>query len=178
MIPNTKYLFILKAAMDKEFNIGSGNKLPWKLPNEMKNFKKDIKSFPLVMGRNTCESIKKPLNDKPNYVLTSNKHYKREGFITVNSISDLMSIIPKDEIIYVIGGESIYRAFLQLGFMHPHSVAVNAELTIIDNVYPDCDSKFPMNLINEYKYSADYKAEGRDGDVFWKERFYYKPIGR
>lgn len=178
MFPKINYFFMLKVAMDQEFNIGKGNKLPWKIPSEMRNFKRDIKDYPLVMGRNTCESIKKPLNNHPNYVLTSNKDYHKEGFITINSINQLMDIVPKGKMVYVIGGAKIYEAFLKLGDMHSHTVTVNAEITTIHNTYPDCDSKFPMELIEKYKYTAMDKTEGYDSGVYWKERFYYKELGK
>ena len=57
----------LIAAMAEERVIGIDNSLPWKLPNDMKWFRKQTMGKPIVMGRKTFESFgAKPLPGRTN----------------------------------------------------------------------------------------------------------------
>ena len=55
--------------------IGAGNKIPWRLPEDFKWFKKLTTGNVVVMGRKTFESIGKPLPDRETIVLS------RSGFV-------------------------------------------------------------------------------------------------
>ena len=52
--------------------IGSNNKLPWYLPDDLKNFRKLTENKVVIMGRKTYESIGKPLPNRINIVVSSN----------------------------------------------------------------------------------------------------------
>ena len=41
--------------------IGKHNQIPWNLPNDLKFFKNKSWGMPVIMGRNTYESLEKPL---------------------------------------------------------------------------------------------------------------------
>ena len=58
------------AAMSLNRVIGSGNKIPWHLPEDFKWFKKMTTGQVIVMGRKTFESIGKPLPNRTTIVLT------------------------------------------------------------------------------------------------------------
>ena len=58
------------AAMSENRVIGSGNKIPWHLPEDFKWFKKMTTGNVVVMGRKTFESIGKPLPNRKSLVLT------------------------------------------------------------------------------------------------------------
>ena len=51
-------------AQDEEGLIGIGNKLPWRLPEELAFFKVLTGSGTLLMGRKTYQGIGKPLQNK------------------------------------------------------------------------------------------------------------------
>ena len=72
--------FTLVAAFDKNRLIGADNDLPWYLPADLKIFKKNTLNKPILMGRKTCESLKKPLPQRVNWVLSRQQNYHREGF--------------------------------------------------------------------------------------------------
>lgn len=60
----------LIAALSKNHIIGNKNKIPWVLPNDLSWFKSITLNKPVVMGRLTWESIKKPLKDRLNIVVS------------------------------------------------------------------------------------------------------------
>ncbi len=59
--------------------IGRDNKLPWYLPNDLKYFKQVTLGKPIVMGRNTWESLKRPLPGRTNIVISRQADYVAEG---------------------------------------------------------------------------------------------------
>ncbi len=86
----------LIAAASENMGIGKNNALPWRLKAEMKYFtrmtidtKDPSKKNAVIMGRKTYESIPakhRPLNDRINIILTSNKDYEApEGVILCQS---------------------------------------------------------------------------------------------
>lgn len=106
----------LIAAVDSNWAIGYQNKLLVSIPDDMKLFRNTTQGHVVVMGRKTLESFPngRPLKNRVNVVLTSDKSYKVEGAIVVHSLDELDAELEKydsDEI-YVIGGESIYRQLL------------------------------------------------------------------
>ena len=58
------------AAMSLNRVIGSGNKIPWYLPEDFKWFKQATMGNVVVMGRKTFESLGKPLPNRKNLILT------------------------------------------------------------------------------------------------------------
>ena len=70
----------------------------------------------VVMGRNTLESFpgQKPLKGRTNIVLSRNREYRPVGAIVVHGGDELKEELKKYTIqeIYLIGGEHVYRAFL------------------------------------------------------------------
>ncbi|MBI4724142.1 MAG: dihydrofolate reductase [Rhodomicrobium sp.] len=51
--------------------IGRGSKLPWRLGSDLKRFRQLTMGHPLIMGRQTFESIGKPLDGRDSIVVTS-----------------------------------------------------------------------------------------------------------
>ena len=132
-------------AHESKRGIGYLNSLPWNIPKDMKYFKKVtchvtsiLDKNVVVMGRNTWESIPKkfrPLSDRVNVVLTSNKNYKvPEGVFLVHSLDQVRSII-KNRNSFIIGGESLYRQFI--------NEADKIYSTEIYYNYKSCDKFFP-----------------------------------
>ncbi|MGV2480237.1 UNVERIFIED_CONTAM: dihydrofolate reductase, partial [Salmonella enterica subsp. enterica serovar Weltevreden] len=60
----------LIAAMDEQRLIGRDNALPWRLPNDLKFFKRTTLGKTVLMGRKTWESLGRPLPERENWVLT------------------------------------------------------------------------------------------------------------
>ena len=106
----------LIVAVDKNWAIGNDNKLLVSIPQDMKFFRETTMGKVVVMGRKTLESFPggQPLKKRTNIVLTRDKNYSVKDAIVVHNIEELLEELKKyeQEEIYVIGGESIYRALL------------------------------------------------------------------
>ena len=102
----------ITVGMDKNRLIGRGNRLPWKLPADMKHFRRHTLGKPVLMGRKTFESIGKPLSKRTNIILTYARDYRAEGCIVTHSIEEALDTASGCEEIMIIGGVSIYTVFL------------------------------------------------------------------
>lgn len=98
-------------AMTPERVIGKDGGLPWRLPEDLKFFKRTTTGHPIVMGRKTFESIGKPLPDRRNIVLTRDRDWSAEGVEVIHDPEDLERLSGIDGQIFVIGGAEIYAAF-------------------------------------------------------------------
>jgi dihydrofolate reductase len=98
--------------------IGHQGHLPWRMPTDLKRFRKLTLGKPVVMGRKTYESIGKPLDGRDNIVITRQPDFKRPGIHVVATIADALALSKElaaergtDEIA-VIGGAEVFRAAL------------------------------------------------------------------
>ena len=101
-------------AIDRNLAIGKGGSLPWHYSADLKFFKQTTVGNAVVMGRRTWQSLKKPLPDRINIVLTSKTGLEAVDSIvrlaSVESILTLAQTLTSD--VYVIGGARTYEAFL------------------------------------------------------------------
>jgi dihydrofolate reductase len=101
-------------AMNRSLLIGKDNDLPWHLKDDLAHFKNYSMNKPIVMGRNTYESIGRPLPNRKNIVMTKSIQ-GREGVTEVSSTEKaLEEAIEYSKTVSVIGGEYIYKEFLPL----------------------------------------------------------------
>jgi Dihydrofolate reductase len=101
----------LIVAMAKNQVIGKGGQLPWQLPADLAYFKRLTTGHPVIMGRNTFESIGKPLAGRKNIVITRDSNFQKEGCIILRSLDAALDFCNGKEV-FVIGGAQIYREFL------------------------------------------------------------------
>lgn len=101
-------------AVDKNGAIGKGGKLPWHYSTDMKFFKETTTGNAVVMGRNTWLTLKKPLPNRLNIVLSRKSEIQPQESVVVlrdvASVLDLAADLESD--LFVIGGEQVYRSFL------------------------------------------------------------------
>lgn len=125
----------LIVAHDMNRVIGKDNKMPWHIPNELAYFKEKTMGKAIVMGRNTFESIGRPLPGRLNIVITRNTSYNPEGVTIVHSIEEAIEIARKHhEEVMIIGGEQIFKEVL------PYSDLIY--VTLIQNEF-EGDTFFP-----------------------------------
>jgi dihydrofolate reductase len=94
--------------------IGHNNQLIWRLPEDLKMFKRLTSGHPIIMGRKTFESIGKPLPNRTSIIITKNPDFQIEGCITVHSLEEAIEAaneIEENEA-FIIGGAEIYRLAL------------------------------------------------------------------
>lgn len=100
-------------AMADDRVIGIENRLPWKLPADMKWFRLHTLGKPIVMGRKTFESFGgKPLPQRSNIVITKDKNYQAEGIVVVHSIEEALAAAGDADEVMIIGGMSFYKQML------------------------------------------------------------------
>ncbi|AGF46649.1 dihydrofolate reductase [Candidatus Kinetoplastibacterium desouzaii TCC079E] len=106
---------IIIVAYSRNRVIGAKNSIPWKLPSDLLHFKHKTSNYPIIMGRNTWESLPvKPLPNRSNIILTNSKNTYPEGVIIANSLKDSIHKCNKTEKVFIIGGEKIYLQFIPI----------------------------------------------------------------
>ena len=102
------------AAVGPDLELGSKGDLVWHISADLKNFKRLTMGHPVIMGRNTWESLpKKPLPGRLN-VVVSHALRDLEGAVCVQSPEEAVEVCKEEEMPFVIGGAKIYREFLPL----------------------------------------------------------------
>ncbi len=98
--------------------IGRDNDLPWHLPEDLAYFKRVTMGKPIIMGRNTYESIGRPLPGRTNIVISRDTGFAAQGVRVVNSLTNALEVAKSaasadgvDEAV-VIGGAQIYTSAL------------------------------------------------------------------
>jgi len=100
-------------AMNDARVIGIENRLPWKLPADMKWFRRHTLGKPIIMGRSTFESFgSRPLPERLNIVVSQSRDYRAEGAIVTPSLDDALARAGDAEEVMIIGGASIYDQML------------------------------------------------------------------
>jgi dihydrofolate reductase len=102
----------LVAAMGYNRVIGRENKMPWHLPADLKHFRELTTGKPVIMGRNTHESIGRALPGRLNIVITSNRNYRAEGCTVVHGLDEALAAVGDAEEVMVIGGQRLYEQFM------------------------------------------------------------------
>lgn len=125
---------ILIAAMAENNVIGRDNTLPWHLPADLKHFKQRTTGHAIIMGRKTFDSIKKPLPNRTNIVITRQPDWSFPGVITTHSIKEAIAAAGDETEVYIVGGSEIYKQALPL--------ANQLSLTFIHESY-EGDAYFP-----------------------------------
>lgn len=92
--------------------IGTANRLPWHLPDDLKRFKALSMGKPIVMGRRTFDSIGKPLPGRTNIVVSRQSGLAAEGIVVVHSLDQALAAAGAVPEIVVIGGADLFRQVL------------------------------------------------------------------
>ena len=102
----------LVAALGNGRVIGIQNRLPWRLPADMRHFRRVTLGKPVLMGRKTFESIGKPLPGRLNIVVTQDPTYRVEGVTVAHTIDEALAAVGDAAEVMVIGGASFYAQLL------------------------------------------------------------------
>lgn len=133
----------LIVAVAKNGVIGANGGLPWRMSSDLKTFRRLTMGKPIVMGRKTFLTLKRPLDGRDNIIVSRDPAFEPEGVTVVDSVADALILARalartkgEDEVM-VIGGAEVYRAAL------PHVTRiywteVDAE-PAGDTYFPDLD---------------------------------------
>lgn len=113
-------------AVDEKWGIGCSGKLLFKIPEDMKHFRRVTLGSIIVMGHTTFESLpgRQPLKDRVNVVLSRDDNFFAEGVHICHSVDELLRFISKydgmdcsnrdcsNRDCFIIGGESVYQQLM------------------------------------------------------------------
>lgn len=145
----------LIVAVDNNWAIGNKNELLIRIPNDHKHFREETTGKVVVLGRKTLETFPQglPLKNRTNIILSSDPDYRVKDAIVVHSLEELLEELAnyRDEDIYVIGGDSVYRQLL------PYCNV--AHVTRIDHEY-EADAYFPnLDRDEGWEITADSEEQ-------------------
>lgn len=132
------------AAVCKNNGIGKNNCLPWKSKTDLNFFSKTTKgnyNNAVLMGRKTWESLKKPLINRYNIIISSqNLHDSSPNVKVLKNIEEAIFFAKsnKFDILWIIGGAQIYETFLNKHY----DLVEECIITEIQEEY-ECDTFFP-----------------------------------
>lgn len=149
--------------------IGAGGTLPWHLPNDLKMFRNLTWGMPVIMGRNTYESLGKPLKGRVNIVVSSKNDYRAEGIELASGLDEAIAIAGKlgCKEVFVIGGGKVYAQLLPMAdtiFL----TRVHAEIEG-DTFFPALE-KDKWTLDTSLDFSADDKHAYAYSFQCWKRK--------
>ena len=139
------------AAVQKDRGLGYKNKLLWRIPNDLKRFKKLTTGHTIIMGSKTYDSMGKPLPNRKNIVLSRNTNLKIKGVSVAHSLKEAILLSDEGEI-FVIGGAEIYE--LALPFANKLHLTLINENKEADAFFPDYSSFTKKTLIETREHDG------------------------
>ncbi len=122
--------------------IGKDNRLPWRLPEDMKHFRELTLNHSAIMGRKTFESIGKALPGRRNIVVSTQRGFRPEGCLVLPDLAAAFGACDGEEEVFVLGGAKLFRDTL--------SIADRIYLTIVharlegDAYFPEIPEAFAL----------------------------------
>ena len=155
--------------------IGRDGDLPWRLSNDLRNFKRLTMSHPIIMGRKTMDSIGRLLPGRQTIILTRDKTYAFDGAKIAHTWEDALKTAeqyeskrikdagtedagkePKPAEAFIVGGAEIYA----LAIPHTHRIYMTEVDAVVegDTFFPQLDRE-DWNVIAEERFPADDKND-------------------
>ncbi|HVZ11899.1 MAG TPA: dihydrofolate reductase [Patescibacteria group bacterium] len=164
------------AAIGNKRELGEGNGLIWKIPDDLQRLKSLTSGHSIIMGRKTFESIGRPLPNRTNIIVTrdansyvsshpelvSGSHVETPDLvrgdkgIVVNSIEDAIEIAkrsPGAEEIFIFGGSQIYTQAIKLADKL-YLTRINSEAPMADAFFPDYSEFTNVILSEPHEYDS------------------------
>lgn len=157
MSQNTGPRVYLVAAVAANGIIGAGGRLPWHIPEELQHFKRLTLGHPVIMGRRTWESLKAPLPERENIVVTRTAGYEAPGAAVAASLDAALALCFGEPVAFVIGGTRLFEEAMP--------IAAGMVITEIKRDY-DGDIWFPKWDKNDWRESQREAHTAPDGTAF------------
>ena len=157
------------AAIANNNALGKDNDLIWHLPADLKRFKKVTSGHHILMGRNTFESIGKPLPNRTTVIITRNKNYTQDGCIVVDSIEKAIEVAKNDKHIFIIGGAQIYKQVIEKNLADQLDITKVHHAFDADVFFPEIDANIWEETSRE-DFSSDEKNKYDYSFISYKKR--------
>lgn len=152
------------AAIGKNNELGYKNDLIWHLPDDLKFFKEKTTGKTIVMGYNTFLSLPRLLPNRRHIVLSTDK-LDIEGVESFTNLDELIEFIRKiDEEVFIIGGASIYKQFIDL--------VDKMYLTEVESEFKEADVYFPE--FDKENWEREELLENENNNIKFKHIQYRK----
>jgi dihydrofolate reductase len=99
--------------------IGADGAIPWRLKTDLQRLKALTVGKPVVMGRKTFLSLRRPLPGRTNIVMTRDANFRGAGAVVTTSLEQALAVATGDALrrfvteIAVIGGAEIYAQWIE-----------------------------------------------------------------
>lgn len=135
--------------VDNQWGIGYQGEQMIYLSQDLKRFKELTQDTTVILGRKTLATFpdEKPLPKRRNLILSHNGSLVVEGGEVFSSVEDLKSGISEEEEVFVIGGSTVYNAFLPL-CKKAYVTKVRGRFPV-DCYFPNLDEMFGWELVEE-----------------------------
>jgi dihydrofolate reductase len=157
--------------VDKNWAIGNNGELLVTLKGDMQYFKQMTTGKVIVLGKETLKTFPsgKPLKNRTNIVMTTDRTLSIENAIIANSIEALLEELKKynPEDVFVVGGESVYKQLLP--YVDKAYITKCATENPADKFLPNLD------LLPEWKL-AETSEVHEENDVTYSFNLYVKTI--
>jgi dihydrofolate reductase len=130
---------VLMVAVADNGVIGAGGTIPWRLRSDQQRLKTMTMGKPIVMGRKTFISLRRPLPGRTNIVVTRDPDFRAAGAVVTTSFAGARAVALGDALrrgateIAVIGGAEIYAQWMD--------IADRLEITEV-HARPEGDTRF------------------------------------
>ena len=117
-VANASPEIVLIVAVADNGVIGAHGDIPWRLKSDQARLKAMTMGKPIVMGRKTFTSLRRPLPGRTNIVVTRDGNFRARGAVVTTSFTDARAIAQGDALrrsageIAVIGGAEIYAQWM------------------------------------------------------------------
>jgi dihydrofolate reductase len=135
----------LIAAVAANGVIGADNRLPWRLPEDLKRFRALTTGHAVIMGRKTWESLPRALPERQNIVVTRQRDFVAAGAEVAHSFAAALARVRLPGPAFCIGGGELYRAALPF--------ATTLHMTEIARDF-EGDARFPPLDRSEWRETA------------------------
>jgi len=160
-------------AQDRAGAVGSGQVLPWQLPEDLHHFRATTMGCPVIMGRRTWEALGgRPLTGRQNIVLMREADpFEASGAVRSCSIGDaiMMAGSSKPAKAFIIGGPDLHARALPVA-QRVYVTEVDMELDGPDAYAPDLPvQQWQRHFETDWKSSrsglrhrfVEYRRSGR-----------------
>lgn len=153
----------LVAAIAKNGVIGDGDRMPWRLPSDLKRFRAVTLGKPLLMGRKTFQSIGRALPGRETIILTRERDFdpfaslgRAQGVHVAHELDAALALAQeraaamRAEEVIVAGGGDLYEILI--------GRAARMRLTFVD-LEPRGDVRFPAIEWSEWVEERRFAPE-------------------
>lgn len=155
--PDASRPLVLLAAIAANGVIGADNRLPWRLPEDLRRFRALTMGHAVIMGRRTWESLPRALPGRQNIVVTRRRDYVAPEAEVAASLDDALACVRLPPPVFCIGGGELYRLALPR--------ATSLQLTEIAREF-DGDVRFPAVSPAEWREVAREEQPAVQPDGF------------